>query len=87
MTRTLLLVFPFLFCSLTIAFLQPQVGDFLLLHLLGQNINVKAYSDILSDLTNRLVNSSGPDTPSAPSTMELAPMYSNLGISEKEAMS
>lgn len=64
-----------------------QIGDFLLLHLLGQNINVQSYSAILSDLTQRLVgNSGGPGTPSAPSTMEMAPMYSNLELNEKEAM-
>lgn len=61
-----------------------QVGDFLLLHLLGQNINVTAYSEILSDLTQRLVGHT--DTPSAPSTLEMAPMYSTMELNEKETM-
>uniref|UniRef100_A0A1B0DHS2 Innexin n=1 Tax=Phlebotomus papatasi TaxID=29031 RepID=A0A1B0DHS2_PHLPP len=45
---------------------------FLLLHLLGQNINVASFGDILHLLCNQLVES--PDvTPSAPSTLEMAP--------------
>lgn len=53
-----------------------QVGDFLLLHLLGQNINVKSYSEILSSLFNNIcVNQ---DTPSAPSTLEMSPIYPEI---------
>lgn len=59
-----------------------QVGDFLLLHLLGQNISVNAFSDILRELCNRLSSS----TPSAPSPMEMAPFYSSNLENEKETM-
>lgn len=53
-----------------------HVGDFLLLHLLGQNINVKSYSEILTSLFNNLCGDN--DTPSAPSTMEMAPIYPDI---------
>lgn len=63
-----------------------QVGDFLLLHLLGQNISVNAFSEILRELCNRLSSS----TPSAPSPMEMAhemaPFYSSGLENEKETM-
>lgn len=59
-----------------------QVGDFLLLHLLGQNISVNAFSEILRELCNRLSSS----TPSAPSPMEMAPFYSSSMENEKETM-
>lgn len=59
-----------------------QVGDFLLLHLLGQNISVNAFSEILRELCNRLSSS----TPSAPSPMEMAPFYSSALENEKETM-
>lgn len=53
-----------------------QVGDFLLLHLLGQNINVKSYSEILTSLFNKICSDG--DTPSAPSTLEMAPIYPDI---------
>lgn len=60
-----------------------QVGDFLLLHLLSQNISVKSYSEILSSLFNNLC---GPnDTPSAPSTLEMAPIYPEISKYGKES--
>lgn len=60
-----------------------HVGDFLLLHLLGQNINVKSYSEILSSLFNNLCGDS--DTPSAPSTLEMAPIYPEITKYGKES--
>jgi hypothetical protein len=55
-----------------------QIGDFLLLHLLGQNINVSQYSEILHSVINDIGGSTGGDTPSAPSTLEMAPMYPDM---------
>lgn len=63
-----------------------QVGDFLLLHLLGQNINVSSYGDILRGICERIGGNSGSGTPSAPSTLEMAPFYSSLEGNEKETM-
>lgn len=57
-----------------------HVGDFLLLHLLGQNINVKSYSEILSSFFNNLCN-----TPSAPSTLEMTPIYPEITKYGKES--
>lgn len=62
-----------------------QVGDFLLLHLLGQNISVTAFSEILTQICHRL-DSDG-STPSAPSPMEMAPFYHSHSLDhEKDAM-
>lgn len=55
-----------------------QIGDFLLLHLLGQNINMNQYSEILHSVINELGGNDGNDTPSAPSTLEMAPMYPEM---------
>lgn len=60
-----------------------HVGDFLLLHLLGQNINVKSYSEILGSLFNNLCGDT--DTPSAPSTLEMAPIYPEITKYGKES--
>lgn len=60
-----------------------QIGDFLILHLLGQNINVKSYSEILSSLFNHLCLDN--DTPSAPSTLEMAPIYPEITKYGKES--
>lgn len=54
-----------------------QVGDFLMIHLLGQNINVTSYCEVLQSLMTHL-NEPG-DTPSAPSTLEMAPIYPEIG--------
>lgn len=59
-----------------------HIGDFLLLHLLGQNINVKSYSEILGSLFNNLCQT---DTPSAPSTLEMAPIYPEITKYGKES--
>lgn len=61
-----------------------HVGDFLLLHLLGQNINVKSYSEILTSLFNNICVDLG-DTPSAPSTLEMAPIYPEITKYGKES--
>jgi len=50
-----------------------QVGDFLLLHLLGQNMNMSEFNEVLDDLSSRL--HLGNNLPTAPSTLELSPMY------------
>ncbi|XP_037027425.1 innexin inx3 [Bradysia coprophila] len=63
-----------------------QVGDFLLLHLLGQNINVNSFGDILRGLCDRISGTSVGGTPSAPSTLEISPFYSSLDGNEKETM-
>uniref|UniRef100_A0A336M2F4 Innexin n=1 Tax=Culicoides sonorensis TaxID=179676 RepID=A0A336M2F4_CULSO len=60
-----------------------QIGDFLLLHLLGQNINVTQYSEILHSVINDIGGSTGGDTPSAPSTLEMAPMYPDMKYSKE----
>lgn len=59
-----------------------KIGDFLLLHLLGQNINVTQYSEILHSVINDIGGSTGGDTPSAPSTLEMAPMYPDMKYSK-----
>lgn len=56
-----------------------QIGDFLMIHLLGQNINVTSYSEVLHSLMNRLNEDRTHDTPSAPSTLEMAPIYPEIG--------
>lgn len=60
-----------------------KIGDFLILHFLGQNINVKSYSEILTSLFNNLCENS--DTPSAPSTLEMAPIYPEITKYGKES--
>jgi len=55
-----------------------QIGDFLLLHLLGQNINVTQYSEVLHSVINELGGADGGDTPSAPSTLEMTPIYPDV---------
>ncbi|XP_060834001.1 innexin inx3 [Rhopalosiphum padi] len=52
---------------------KTQVGDFLLLHLLGQNMNMGQFTEVLDDLSSRL--HLGNNLPTAPSTLELSPMY------------
>lgn len=62
-----------------------QIGDFLLLHLLGQNINVTSYSEILTQLIIQLGDNGRGDTPSAPSTLEMAPIYPEISKYSKES--
>jgi innexin len=61
-----------------------QIGDFLILHLLGLNINTKSYSEILTSLFNHLCGGDN-DTPSAPSTLEMAPIYPEITKYGKES--
>ncbi|TMW39848.1 hypothetical protein DOY81_015072, partial [Sarcophaga bullata] len=62
-----------------------DIGDFLLLHLLGQNVNTKSYNEMIQELCNLLGSSR---TPSAPSTLEMNPMnpiYPQVDSYGKEA--
>lgn len=52
-----------------------QIGDFLLLHFLGQNMSQMCFGELLDDLSNKLHIDSMNDVPTAPSTLELNPMY------------
>lgn len=53
---------------------NTKVGDFFLLHLLGQNINMVVYTDFLEELSAKLKGYS-PNAPSNTATMERLPMY------------
>lgn len=62
---------------------KTQVGDFLLLHLLGQNMSAITFTEVLEELCRRLQfgSSSGASptsVPSAPSTIEMSPMYPEI---------
>lgn len=65
---------------------KTQVGDFLMLHLLGQNMNLMMFNEVLEELCRRLQfggSSSGASPtsmsmPSAPSTLEMSPMYPEI---------
>ncbi|KAH0953451.1 hypothetical protein HN011_008216 [Eciton burchellii] len=62
---------------------KTQVGDFLLLHLIGQNMNIMVFNELLEELCRRLQfgSSSGASptsVPSAPSTLEMSPMYPEI---------
>lgn len=61
-----------------------QIGDFLMIHLLGQNINVTSYGEVLHSLMAHLNEDRPGDTPSAPSTLEMAPIYPEIGKYDKE---
>ncbi|XP_055588292.1 innexin inx3 isoform X1 [Uranotaenia lowii] len=68
-----------------------QIGDFLMIHLLGQNINVTSYGEVLHSLmlAMQIPDPGRHTTPSAPSTMEMAPMYPEVpkyADKEKEAL-
>lgn len=64
--------------------LNLQVGDFLMIHLLGQNLNIMMFNEFLEEFCRRLQfgsNSSGASptsVPSAPSTLEMSPMYPEI---------
>lgn len=60
-----------------------EIGDFFILHLLGQNINMNSYSELLQEFSNNLASSDG-GTPSAPSTLEMHPMYPTMEKFGKE---
>ncbi|XP_035727500.1 innexin inx3-like [Vespa mandarinia] len=62
---------------------KTQVGDFLLIHLLGQNINTMLFTDVLKELCRRFHIGSGSSAsptsvPSAPSTLEMSPIYPEI---------
>ncbi|XP_015521667.1 innexin inx3 [Neodiprion pinetum] len=62
---------------------KTQVGDFLLLHFLGQNMHLSIFREILEELSRRLHlgSSSGASptsVPSAPSTLEMSPIYPEI---------
>lgn len=59
------------------------MGDFLLLHLLGQNMNVIMFNEVLDELCRHLNLGSGggaspSSVPSAPSTLEMSPIYPEI---------
>ncbi|GAB1867235.1 Innexin [Camponotus japonicus] len=62
---------------------KTQVGDFLILHLLGQNMNLMMFNETLEELCRRLQFGSGSgasptSVPSAPSTLEMSPIYPEI---------
>ncbi|XP_053698437.1 innexin inx3 [Sabethes cyaneus] len=63
---------------------RVQIGDFLMIHLLGQNINVTSFGEVLQSLISQLNETRHVDTPSAPSTLEMAPIYPEIGKYDKE---
>jgi hypothetical protein len=62
-----------------------QVGDFLLLHLLGQNMNMMVFGEILDELSRRLNDYMHNNVPTAPSTMEMSPIYPSKEKFPKES--
>lgn len=50
-----------------------QIGDFLLLHLLSQNINAKVFREVVKKLSKSSRAQSPARTPSAPSTLNMTP--------------
>lgn len=66
----------------TIFYLSFQVGDFLLIHLLGQNMSLRVFGEVLDELSRRL--HLGSNAPSAPSTLEMAPIYPDIDKYSKE---
>lgn len=63
---------------------KTQVGDFLLLHLLGQNMNILVFGEILDEFVRRLNFGSNSNLPSAPSTIEMSPIYPEIEKFGKE---
>lgn len=62
---------------------KTQVGDFLLLHLLGQNMNMMLFKEVLDDLyrccnLGSTSEASPTSVPSAPSTLEMSPIYPEI---------
>ncbi|XP_039296232.1 innexin inx3 [Nilaparvata lugens] len=52
---------------------KTQVGDFLLLHFMGQNMNMLLFGELLDEISRKL--HLGNNIPTAPSTLELSPIY------------
>ncbi|KAI4460493.1 innexin [Holotrichia oblita] len=63
---------------------KTQVGDFLLLHLLGQNMNLMVFGEILDEFVRRINFGSNSNLPSAPSTLEMSPIYPEIEKFGKE---
>lgn len=63
---------------------KTQVGDFLMLHLLGQNMNQMVFGEILDELVRMLNYSNNSNLPSAPSTLEMSPIYPEIEKFGKE---
>lgn len=63
---------------------KTQVGDFLLLHLLGQNMNIVVFGEILDELSRKLNDYMHNNVPTAPSTMEMSPIYPSKDKFPKE---
>lgn len=59
-----------------------DVGDFLILHLLGENLNTKSYTDMLQEICSKIDCNR---TPSAPSTLEMHPIYPEVDKFNKES--
>lgn len=59
-----------------------DVGDFLILHLLGENLNTKSYTDMLQEICTKIDCNR---TPSAPSTLEMHPIYPQVDKFNKES--
>lgn len=60
-----------------------QVGDFMLLHLLGQNMNEMMFNEVLDALCRQMnlgstSGASPTSVPSAPSTLEMSPIYPEI---------
>lgn len=54
---------------------KTKVGDFLLLHLLGQNMSTTGFRDVLEEFSSRLNDYNNFSTPT---TMEMTPIYPKL---------
>ncbi|XP_031345087.1 innexin inx3 [Photinus pyralis] len=63
---------------------RTQVGDFLVIHLLGQNMNLLVFGEILDELVRRMNFGSNSNLPSAPSTLEMSPIYPEIEKFGKE---
>lgn len=66
-----------IFSDILIQFIFAQIGDFLLLHFLGQNMSMMTFGDLLEELSNKLHIDNMNNMPTAPSTMELNPIYTS----------
>lgn len=54
------------------------------MHLLGQNMNLLVFGEILDELVRRLNFGSNSNLPTAPSTMEMSPIYPKMEKFGKE---
>lgn len=63
---------------------KTQVGDFLLIHLLGQNLNMVVFGEVLDEFTQKLSDYMHNNMPTAPSTLEMSPIYPSKDKFPKE---